>query len=960
MTSVLGGFQLQQPDNWSELASLIDTLLDAAPDERPALIDGLSHGDPARRRELEKLLGECEQDLTLLSRPAADLFSAMFDEDVSQFPASLVDRYRVIRDLGHGGMATVFHARDLKHGRDVAVKVVHPHLGSALGPDRFLHEIEIVSQLHHPHIVPLYDSGNSDGFLYYVMPYEPGLSLRQRLARHTALTPKQVVGILRDVCDALSYAHERGIVHRDIKPDNVLMSGRHAMVTDFGVAKAATDAAVATTAARLPVGTPAYMAPEQIEPNRSIDHRADIYALGVLGYELLAGQPPFIGRSRDDILASHLTEEPAQLSTICPEAPEELTALVMKSLQKNPDNRWQSADELLQHLEALAVGATAPSPVDAPRRSRWIVLPPLAALALLVAGATVMSRREANVANPSTTAKPVSWAKRFSAARIERLTDFPGSEVDATISANGDFVAFLADRHNVFDAFVTQLGSEQLLNLTGGLHPRLFDQNVGSIGFSSDGAHVWIREGAVTAPQGLSLRAMPGGRSRLFLANAVTAVWSPDGSRIVYREASPGDPIYVTDGEGHNPRQIFVAEPGLHNHDLTWSPDGQFIYFVHGLPPDVMDVWRVPASGGKAERITSQRTTIAHPQILDAHTLVYTATASDGTGPWLYLFDLNNRASRRVSSGVDHYTSVATSNEIASQGRRLVSTISNPRARLWTVEIGDGVAKFGAAKPLMPDSVIAGAPRFGAHASLIYLRSSNGAQSVWRRLGNSTREIWPGERGAVMAPAAVSPDGRQLCVVRRSRDHSALHCMAADGTADRIISGSLDVKGAPSWSPDGNWIAFAAADSTDAVHVYKIGVAGGNPIRLVDSVSSGPVWSPTGKFIVYSGPSRDGVVPVRAVTPAGKPYPLAPLSVEGGGDSYRFLSDDQRLIVKLGDTGHSDFWLFDLSSGTRRRLTRLQPGQSIKRFDVSPDGRRIVFDRVRENSDVVLIELPPR
>src|SRR5256714_3781498 len=289
---------MRQPDNWSELASLIDTLLDTPPEQRPRLIDDLSQGDSARRFELEGLLTECGQDLELLSRPAADLFSAMFNEDVGQFPLALVDRYRVIQDLGHGGMATVFHARDLKHGRDVAVKIVHPHLASALGPDRFLHEIEIVSQLHHPHIVPLYDSGNSDGFLFYVMPYEPGLSLRQRLARHMPLTPKDVVGILRDVCDALSYAHERGIVHRDIKPDNVLMSGRHAIVTDFGVAKAATDAAVATAAARLPVGTPAYMAPEQIEPNREIDHRADIYALGVLGYELLAGQPPFIGRTR--------------------------------------------------------------------------------------------------------------------------------------------------------------------------------------------------------------------------------------------------------------------------------------------------------------------------------------------------------------------------------------------------------------------------------------------------------------------------------------------------------------------------------------------------------------------------------------------------------------------------------------------------------------------------------------
>ena len=907
---------MQQPDNWSELASLIDTLLDAPADQRPGLIDDLSRGDSVRRLELERLLAECDQDLGLLNRPAADLFAAMFNEDVTQFPAALVDRYRVIQDLGHGGMATVFHARDLKHGRDVAVKIVHPHLASALGADRFLHEIEIVSQLHHPHIVPLYDSGNTDGFLFFVMPYEPGLSLRQRLARRVPLPPTEVVGILRDVCDALSYAHERGIVHRDIKPDNVLISGRHAIVTDFGVAKAATDAAVATTAAtRLPVGTPAYMAPEQIEGNRNIDHRADIYAVGVLGYELLAGQPPFIGSTRDEILGSHLTKEPAPLNVFRKDVPEQLTALVMKSLEKKPENRWQTADELRQKLEALAIGRTVVPPARVPM-SRLGAVPAIAAVGLLVVGATMMSRREPDVVKPAKPANIVTWPKRFSAARIERLTDFPGSEVDATISANGQFVAFLADRHHVFDAFVTQLGSEHLLNLTGGRHPQLFDQNVRSIGFSSDGAHVWIRQGDAKSPNGLWLLPMPGGGARPFLSNAVMAVWSPDGSRIAYHEATPGDPIYITDGEGRDPRRVFIAEPGIHNHYLSWSPDGQFIYFAHGLPPDQMDVWRVPSNSGTAERITADNSLVAYPVLLDNDNMLYTATASDGTGPWLYLFDLRTRVARRVSSGVDHYTSIAASDEIASRGRRLVSTISDPRPELWSVSIDGGAAKR------------------------VPLTASQSATSRFAR--------------------AVSPDGKRICFVVHAKPLSALHCAAADGTGDEIISSALDVRGAPSWSPDGKWVAVAAAEQGGVPHIYKIPVFGGSPVQLVDSVSSHPVWSPNGRFIVYSGPSREGSVPVMAVTPAGKPHAVAPLSVDLSGDGYRFLPNAKRLVVKLGPMRNQDFWLFDLASGARRRLTRLQSGQSIQHFDVSPDGKRIVFDRIWENSDIALIELPRR
>jgi serine/threonine-protein kinase len=234
---------VRKTESWSELASLVDALLDAAPADRGALIEELSAGDSARRSTLEGLLAECEQESALLSRSAADIFAALFDDDVAQFPPALAERYQMKSELGQGGMSTVYLARDLKHGRDVAVKVVHPRLTSALGADRFLREIAIVAQLQHPHIVPLYDSGEAGGSLYYVMPYEAGLSLRGRLAQDGPFAPEDVVLILRDVCDALAHAHERGILHRDIKPDNVLLSGRHAMVTDFGVAKATTDAA---------------------------------------------------------------------------------------------------------------------------------------------------------------------------------------------------------------------------------------------------------------------------------------------------------------------------------------------------------------------------------------------------------------------------------------------------------------------------------------------------------------------------------------------------------------------------------------------------------------------------------------------------------------------------------------------------------------------------------------------
>ena len=339
------------PESWPHLEPLLDALLDAPPDGRAALLDELSGGDRARREELERLLAECHRSDPFLDRPAAERFAEIFSEPQARFPDALSDRYRPTRELGHGGMATVFLARDLRHDRDVAVKVMRPEL--ALGRERFLREISIAAKLRHPHIVPLFDSGDASGVLYYVMPYEAGQSLRDRLRDGVALPVQEVVDILRDVCDALAYAHAQGIVHRDIKPDNVLLSGRTAMVTDFGVARAITEASggSATSTGGVAIGTPAYMAPEQAAADPSIDHRADIYAFGVMAYELLSGRPPFIGDTPQVVLA-HITETPMPVSALRPDVPEPLAAVVMKCLEKRTADRWQHASELREALDA--------------------------------------------------------------------------------------------------------------------------------------------------------------------------------------------------------------------------------------------------------------------------------------------------------------------------------------------------------------------------------------------------------------------------------------------------------------------------------------------------------------------------------------------------------------------------------------------------------------------------------
>ena len=289
--------------------------------------------------------------------------------------------------------------------------LMRPELAATMGSARFLREIETAAQLQHPHILPLHDSGETDGFLYFVMPYIEGDSLRTRLARGGELPVGDAIRVLRDVADALAHAHARGVVHRDIKPDNVLMSGRHALVTDFGVAKAVSEATgrQSITTVGVALGTPSYMSPEQAAADPQVDHRADIYALGCLAYELLSGHPPFRGDSAQQVLAAHVTQAPAPVTSGRPAVPPPLNALVMRCLEKKPADRWQTAEAVLVQIEGLMTPSGGVTPTDTRpltgvrvpvgRRPAWIAAGGVVAgLALLTLGGWAVFGRGSGVA----------------------------------------------------------------------------------------------------------------------------------------------------------------------------------------------------------------------------------------------------------------------------------------------------------------------------------------------------------------------------------------------------------------------------------------------------------------------------------------------------------------------------------------------------------------------------------
>ena len=278
----------------------------------------------------------------------------------------LGNNYRIERELGGGGMSRVFLAEEVELARKVVVKVLPPDMAAGLNAERFRREIQMAASLQHPHIVPLIASGRAGDIVWYTMPFIEGESLRAKLARERELPIGEAVRILRDVSDALSYAHDHGVVHRDIKPDNVLITGRHAVVTDFGVAKAvsASTGESSLTSVGVALGTPAYMSPEQASADPNVDHRADIYSLGAMAYEMLSGQPPFAGAPQM-VLAAHVTQAPAPVSQRRASVPPALATLIMRALEKKAADRWQTASELHQQFELMATPSGGAQPTSA-------------------------------------------------------------------------------------------------------------------------------------------------------------------------------------------------------------------------------------------------------------------------------------------------------------------------------------------------------------------------------------------------------------------------------------------------------------------------------------------------------------------------------------------------------------------------------------------------------------------
>jgi len=862
--------------------------------------------------------------------------------DKERLRSALADRYRIERELGAGGMATVYLAYDVRHDRKVALKVLRPELSAILGGERFLAEIKTTANLQHPHILSLFDSGEADGLVFYVMPYVEGESLRDRLNREKQLPVDDAVRIAREVLDALAYAHERGVVHRDIKPENILLHGGHALVADFGIALAASRSEGGTrmTETGMSLGTPHYMSPEQAMGEREITPKADVYAVGCVLYESLTGEPPFTGPTPQAIVARVMTEEPRSLTLQRRTIPPHVEAAVTTALAKLPADRFAGASAFAEALgRSDYTTATTRAMAAVPGRRRRLA--PLAAVgvagALLGAAAVALTRGRERPAGPEL---------RYA------IESDSGHAIGQNFAISPDGTVL------VFRAYTP-----------GG--PLLFRRNLSAL---------------EPAP-------IPGTADAAEDPNTIT--FSPDGASIVYLAASGLRRVRL---DGTDAQTVATID-GIFG-GASWAEDGTIVYSVY----PTKELRLIPAQGGTPTRIpvhgAAGDVVPISPQFLPGGRTalcVNAATATIGvvtlatgefkpvvrgvspaylpSGFLVYAQPDGSMAMRPFDAGRADTTGPARSLPFTAQPVYDVEVVFRlspsgmlvyrPRAEAGvTLQL---VQRYGAATALTQATRLWG-PRFTPDGRRVlyggYRSGTTSDADLWSfvlQAGTDQRITSGGQEGRDFNDATPSPDGRWLALsaVDSGAPGKDLYLLRSDGDGPpvRLLErpGSQFPTG---WTPDGRSLLFTDGPANAPTSIWMIAASGGAPVPLVQSPysASGGRVSPDGRWLAFQSdetgqaevyvqrfPSGGGKLRISA---AGG---MMPVWAHRGNEL--FYSSRGKLLSALLRAGG------DLSVVERRELFPLNvpSGSLLAQYDVSPDDQRFVLASTPSSTNRVVV-----
>jgi Tol biopolymer transport system component len=864
----------------------------------------------------------------------------------------LADRYRIDRELGRGGMATVYLAHDLRQERLVALKVIHPEVAATLGPERFLREIKLTANLRHPHILPLFDSGEAAGQLWYTMPYVEGESLRQRLIRQKRIPVDEALGITRDVLAALSYAHERGIVHRDIKPENILLEGGEAVLADFGIAQAVSVAgSERLTRAGIAVGTPAYMSPEQAGGGEEIDGRSDLYSLGCVLYECLTGEPPFKGRNPQSVVAQHLTAPPPPVSVPDGLVPPSVVQALDRALAKDPDERFDNAAGF-----AAALGGGRETRTASVRR-RGLALAVLAALLLL--GLTFYAGRIAP--GPARTGGTV--ASGFN-RKLTQLTFGEGVEEWPAWSPDGARLAYVGEVDGFRQLF--------LRNIAGGAVRQLSHDSRDHIQptWSPDGRRLAFVQaktsGGKLEPTDIngwyqengdiwSLELQDGRETKLIDA-AFNPAYSPDGRQISFDAPWAGARrIWIADVGGRNPRQVTSdsSEAVVHT-DARWSPDGTRLAFRR-VEKIKSDISIVGLSSQTVTRVTNDNVLDMDPTWAPDGRHIYFASSRGGG---LNLWRIPVGSGGRSAGPPEQLTTGAGDDvepTVAPDGSRVVFAVRGINSDLWRLPVAPATGQpRGAPEPVVRTTRVESRGDWSPDGRTIAFNTDRlGEMNIWLHAvaDSSERQLTRGPGGDYQPNWA--PDA-----------HSIVFFSARDGNPDiwavRLSDGRLTQLTSdpatdtnPFYSPDGHRIAFLS-DRSGRSEVWVMGSDGSAPRRLTSIGAGGHFlrWTRDGNGIVFRAEGGTQIQIFRVSVDDGSLTRLPDIA----SGAHMSFSPDQSLVLDV--KGHKALWVYPLHGGPGYQVFAFpDPDVRIDYPVWSPDGAWVLFDRAApQGGDLWLIE----
>jgi serine/threonine-protein kinase len=798
---------------------------------------------------------------------------------IARLDAALEGRYRVERELGAGGTATVYLAHDLKHDRRVALKVLHPSLSEAVGAERFLLEIRIAASLSHPNIVGLIDSGDADGLLYFVMFYVGGESLRERLERETQLPVDDALRIAREVGEALSYAHQQGVVHRDIKPENILLERGHARVADFGIAKALHDAGSdGLTRTGLAVGTPRYMSPEQAAGDAEIDERSDVYSLACVLYEMLAGGLPFGGATAHAILARKTLEKPPGLRVVRSAVPATVEAAIVRALSPTPADRPSSIDAFLADLEGAGAKAGRP-------RGGWLA-PTVGVVGLASVGAVALLTRGGGAEDVR---PPV-------VATFAQLTSEPGLEDGPCLSPDGEWIVYAGDGGGDRDIFLRSIGGQNPLSLT---EPSSADDSQPA--FSRDGTRIAFR--SERDGGGIFVMGRTGEGVRRVTDDGYNPAWSPDGTRLVYSLENVGitplnmernSDLWIVEVAGGEPTPIGIVD----GTDPSWSPNGHRIaYGTRGLEGSAsrLDIMTVPADGGTAVPVTLSEGNAWSP-------------TWSADGPHLYF--------------------------VSDRGGSM---------NLWRTPVNEGTGRvLGPAEPVTAPAQFVAHPCVSADGRHIVFSSVvTTTQNVQRmafdpETGAVGETEWLTTGSRRWANPDPTADGSRIVMYSQDRPEGDLYVMNGDGSGLRQITGDSAVDRVPRWSPDGSAIAYFSSRG-GPLDVWAIRPDASGNRQITFGGMGVAAWSPDGARLAAASPEGSAIVRASPSQESG-PGPQALPDLGSELFTVNDWSPDGQYLAGSENYRDTGIIVHDLDSGTYEELTDFGHWPVFL-----PDSRRILF-----------------